>query len=463
MRKVLLFLCLVFFTGFVFACDGCLDSNICYSFGDVIQNQITGQSLYCDYNSHTFLSVKGEGVSCQNDFECASGFKCLSGSCTNSFDNLLADYNLLMQTLNNQVFCMGANYFCYNKSLSAPANASNLSSYICDQDTTCYQCNANLTWNDSLNLCIKGICSSTPGCLNQSSLLNASINGFYCSIGNCFECGADFDWNATNQSCQMKACSSTPGCLNQSNLTNGRLISNRFCSSGSCFACNTASNYRWDNSSRSCVYSATISVSPTDWTTIQFSPYDLQQGTEKTLGEYDRLQFSFEGRSYYLGVSSIDTSASKITYRIDPVLTNLNAFVGVDNKFDLNSDGKLDISVNLVAVQQSGARIILKLIQENSNNELPSDENSNQNNGGTTNGEVEESTNSEDMTIWLIVALLVFVFILIVVILIVYLVKSKKTEVKQSQPVQPQSVQPQQYRPYSPVYSPQNSQFKDKQ
>jgi hypothetical protein len=442
MKKLLFLLFAILFLGFVYAdCDGCFSNNICYDFGNVTTNSLTGVKYYCDYSTKSLIQVKAEGASCENDFECSSEYSCLGGKCTANVAGFLSAYNTVLAYTQNISLCIESNMFCYNSSLSAPLNSTALNN-TCDIGLRCYSCNSGLNWNSTLSKCIKPICQTTPGCLNISSLTNASVSDNYCVVGSCFSCDSDFDWNSTNQTCQIKQCSSSPGCLNQTSLTNGRIVPNRFCSSGSCFACNTTEGYRWNSITNSCVYSTTIVINPSDWNTIQFSSYDLQQGTEKVLRAYDRLQFSFDGRPYYLALNSVDSSGARISYKIDPILNNLYAYTGAENNFDLNSDGKLDILVQLVSISSNSATVKLMAIQASPLPVVPTPTPSPQQIYASS------SPSSADYSGLVVVAVAIVVFVILVVIILL-VVKAKNAKKTPQQIYNPQT-QPSPYYPQNP-------------
>lgn len=446
MKKLFFFLFGILFLSFVYAdCDGCFSNNVCYDYGNVTSNSLTGVKYYCDYSTKSLIQVKTEGASCENDFECSSEYSCLGGKCTANVAGFLSAYNTVLAYTQNISLCIESNMFCYNSSLSAPLNSTILNN-TCDIGLRCYSCNSGLNWNLTLSKCIRPLCQSVPGCLNISSLNNSSVSDNYCNVGSCFSCDSDFDWNSTNQTCQLKQCSASPGCLNQTSLANGRIVLNRVCSFGTCFACNTSEGYRWNESLGSCVYSSNIVTDPTEWNTIQFSSYDLNQGTEKVLRAYDRLQFSFDGRAYYLSVNSVDSTGSRINYKIDPVMNNLYAYAGVENTFDLNSDGKLDISVKLVSINSAGATLKLMSVQESSVPLPPV--------SPAPSPLVEPSTPSQDYTLWIIVGVAVIIFILLVIV-IVYAVRYKNASKVPPQAYKGQT-QPNQYYPQNPS----NTQFR---
>ncbi len=400
-------------------CGGCVGAaGDCYAFGDKISATTTSVERYCDYLTKSFVPTKTSGV-CENDFECAGNYLCFEGYCTGGVSDFLHDYNLLLANLTNNTLCLGdnpilgRNPFCWNG--TQPSNSTPLAKQ-CNVGSSCYKCNSNLNWNTSLNLCIKDICVSNPGCLNMTSLDNASIGDYYCADNkNCFECRSDYVWNATAQSCKLLSCTSTVGCLNQTSLINGKIM-NRACSVGSCFSCNTS--YRWDNSSKSCVSSSIIIDPSNDWTTIQFSQGDFDSGTEKLLRSYDRLQFAFEGRTYYLGVLSIDATGSKITYKIEPILNNLIAYLGVENRFDLNSDTKSDLLVKLVAIENGNARVKAVSIRESYEPPI------NQSNNTVIDN--PEPNSKENYKLWLILA--AGILALVIIIFIVFLIRSSPKE-----------------------------------
>lgn len=336
--------------------DGCpnLANNDCLSYGDV------EGSNYCDYFTETLVPQKGNKSNCANDFECIDGLSCLYGWCGDSFNEFL---NLIISE--NLSFCTAVSgQFCYN--LTQPSNTTLLSNeLLCEEGASCYVCNPGLTWNENIGACTLPACSAEPGCLNVTSLNNSITLNYYCSTGSCFECDDNFIWNETSEECEIRPCStssSVPGCLNVTSLTNGRTL-NRSCSVGSCFACN--SGYSWNSNSKTCVSTGYAT------TTLQLTNNELSVGTQKSVKMYDSIQFTIGGVAYTLEIRSLSPSSASIGYRISPVLNNLVARVGSENRFDLNSDGIQDVNIKLVSITNGQAQISISAIQPTSTTSTP--------------------------------------------------------------------------------------------
>jgi hypothetical protein len=333
--------------------DGCINElGGCSDYG-TIQN-----GKYCDFVTQTFVLQKDSKEDCNNDFECKTNYSCLYGSCDNSFNPYI---NFFLNT--TLKFCIDDNEFCFDS--SARPNNSILVDASCPEEMSCYKCNSPYTWNENLSRCVPAACDESPGCLNLSSI-NLTVLNYsktvdeFCSIGSCFACLSDYEWDNSSKSCVLKPCISSPGCLNQTNLTNGKLL-NRSCSSGSCFICN--SGYYWNSSQSLCIRSPTDSgISYSE--TIVLTPSEIESGSSKVVKVNDRIDFTIESTAYTLIVSSLSPSSSKINYRINPVFNNLVAVVGANNRFDLNSDGTIDVNVKLESL--SGTQAVVSITKESS-------------------------------------------------------------------------------------------------
>ena len=463
MRKIFLFLSLVFLAavglasqiGFALATcdDGCTDGASCVGYGDVVTHGAL--SYYCDFNTDgnmVLIQQKTTG-DCLNDFECVDGYSCLDGICTNAYNYFIQGYNALLANVSGLCFNENGGWFCSNT--TSLANATNLSKScsFAGANAICYQCNSPLYYNQSIDRCISGICSSSPGCMSNSSIDNASIGGDYCASGqNCFVCDEDFNWNATENRCKMKECTSSPGCMNVTNLTNANVVYNRYCSTGTCFTCRSC--YVWNTNSSSCVYSPSCNVGAITWSNVPFTNAELSSGTYKMLNVYDRVNLSFEGRSYWLGILGIETS--RIVFKIEPIVSSYNLFTANNAQFDLNNNGMNDLRVSLAGISGGRANISIKFLTEigsdnpNSNNNPGGLDNPNPNpnvdvNQNQTNPIDVGSSNgmAQDFVKKYVVAIIIIgvIFIILLVILIVYLVKKPKKVAGNTnpQPAQQQS------------------------
>jgi hypothetical protein len=323
------------------------------SFG---QTQPIGQlTQYCDLSGNWVNQKLTEGV-CLNDFECTEGFLCLSDKCTSSavFANvtgLISEFETLSSS------CFNDGYFCYNGTIPVNSTSSTKNCSYAGLSASCYKCNTGFSWNETLKLCITGICNSAPGCLTNSSILNGTKNSNYCATGSCFDCDSDFEWN--NSRCQLKQCASLPGCLDSATNNSLFVLQARNCSVGkTCFACK--SGYVWGVNESQCVLSSgTVSGS---WSTITFSDSEFKIGTTKALGVYDRVYFSFESRSYWVGLISILSNG--VNVRVDPVISSRFLNLNTENKIDLNNDNIYDVKLILESVSGGKAYINIESISE---------------------------------------------------------------------------------------------------
>jgi hypothetical protein len=82
MKIFFIFIIFLFSVSFISAeCGGCLENEQCYYVGTLIEKE--GVMNFCDI-SGSFLNVKPDGESCQNDFECSSGL-CSSAKCVDLY------------------------------------------------------------------------------------------------------------------------------------------------------------------------------------------------------------------------------------------------------------------------------------------------------------------------------------------------------------------------------------------
>lgn len=354
--------------GFAAACDtGCnngVDST-CYNYSDTYDRVVasTTISYYCNIDTDNFTVRQSSGF-CLNDFECVSGYSCVSGTCTGSFSDVIMANTLL------QSFVFGlcpidenSGYFCSN--VTVLNNATNYSDLSCGEDffAKCYSCNEGLYYDKDLGLCITGICDSKPGCSNVS-INNTEVTGEYCSDSKlCYACGADFGWDLSLSKCVMKKCVSSPGCLNVTNLTDAYVVENRICDAGkTCFSC--GGSRKWNSTISECVLSSTTTNGGGSWDTISFSDLELKTGVYKIFSAWDRVFFNFAGRSYQFKLTSVETN--RIIYDIYPSTTmlNQNLYTFQERKYDLDSDNVYDFKVSLADISSRRANISLKFINE---------------------------------------------------------------------------------------------------
>lgn len=353
MKKIIYLFLFVFLVGFVLACEGCSYNSACYDYGDIVL--IGNVDHYCSFDG-TLNATKTNG-SCLNDFECREGYSCLSDQCTNQYNNFILYYNAVLAGSGGLCVNQQAGWFCSNVSVS---NSSVLANKTCNYPSqSCRICNGSLKYNQSIEKCISGICSSPYKCLNITSLSNASSNSDYCADNKvCFNCDEDFEWNGTIDQCKMKECSSSPGCSNETNITYGQIITGRHCESGSCWTCKCG--YTWNSSSSSCIYTSNCGAN-VNWTTVVFTDSELSSGAYKLLNLYDSVGFSFESRNYLFGILGIDST--KIVFRISPInVNNYNLFVGSSAQFNLAGDSANDLRISLAGISNGKANVSIKFL-----------------------------------------------------------------------------------------------------
>jgi len=343
--------------------SGCEYEGRVYSFGETAR--IGDKTMYCN-TSGDFIEQKEAGGSCINDFECKT-LSCFSDRCVDSLSSYIKEYEDALDKLDKlgveiKDLCI-EDHFCSNVSVS---NATKITDKTCvDKAYSCYKCKDGYTWNDTLSLCIKGMCNSQPGCLSNSTLEGGTKLDLYCGAGkSCFSCDDDHEWDSQLNKCVLKSCGSSfsPGCLNISNLTNS-LSYNRSCSSPSerCYVCK--SGYKWDNSTNSCIVSS--SGTTNFWITRSFTNYDFEAGNPINLGDFDRIKISFNNKDYYLGVRRVYDN--RVEFEISSVINSSTLYIGSNSEFDLNNDGKKDVVISLRDISNSKGVFIVKKIIESSN------------------------------------------------------------------------------------------------
>jgi hypothetical protein len=429
MKKILILICFLFLVNFSLAIcyDGCESGTSCMPFGDT--KTVNQYTYYCDLNG-SLVQQKTSGV-CLNDFECASGYSCLDEICTNAYNYFIQGYNMIIANVSG--ICYGEDYFCSNISVSNATILVNKSCSFYGVGFGCYKCNSNYYYNATLGKCITGICSANPGCMSNSSIVNASIGTDYCADNKkCFACDSDFEWNTTANACKMKQCTSSPGCLNVANLTNGNMVQNRYCSTGSCFACKPC--YVWNSNVSSCVYSSSCSSGNINWSSVYFSSSDLASGVYKLLSSHDRVDFTFQGRNYWLGILGVDSS--KVVFKIEYTsVSNYNLFANASASFDLSGDGVNDIKVSLAGISNGKANMSIKFLtvsdvgNGNNNGQQGTSESPSGSDLGTSGDDATDlgSVNSifNNKNVWWLVVIALIILILII-ILIVYLIRGNK-------------------------------------
>ncbi len=300
--------------------SGCADSNnICYAFGSVMSGQ------YCDFNSRVFMGQKNINESCMNDFECTSGH-CIDESCF--------DYNGLLATLENE------------------SNYANI---------------VNQTFS-------AGNCSSSPGCLNQTTLSNAHNTSQLCVENfagyHCFTCNDNYVWNGS--SCNLKTCDSTPGCwaiANLSSLNNYANITNACGAGYQCIRC--ASGYSWNSSSSSCYIPQSNSGNnnggssyyPPEWTDKAIiDNTQLSNGYTTTIAAKQRIRFTLAGYDHYVGIKSLGSNYANI--EAASIAQGVTLTPGKETRFELTGDSFYDIKVKLNSISGNEASITITYIHE---------------------------------------------------------------------------------------------------
>jgi len=392
-------------------------------YGDEIKINVA--TFYCDVNG-SFVQKKTSDEPCINDFECADGYSCLGDFCTNLYTDYIFAWNLQSSGISDiMTFCMGDDLFCYNS--TKPVNSENVSSKTCsfkNDGSSCYKCNTGYYWNDSLKMCITGVCDKEPGCLSNSSIVNGTKLSDYCSSGNCFECDSDFEWNESSKICILKECSSLPGCKSVTEIANAKKL-NRQCSSGSCFIC--VSGYKWDNVSSSCIQSYTSSNLVSEWSNVPFTNYNFEVGTPVLLEDGERIYFDFDGLNYWLGVKGI-YSGSRVSLMINPTISDINLYVGSSAEFDLNGNGGADVSIKLNKIENGVAEIVLqKKTLASTATSIPSNQDTIQ----VGSDEIKDAIDPK-VVIWFFSILGIILVILIVLVIVYYSKNNKVTQENKS-------------------------------
>lgn len=94
-------------------------------------------------------------------------------------------------------------------------------------------------------------------------------------------------------------------------------------------------------------------------TTTTYSASFSSSGDTKTLDEDDKIRFSFDGETYTIELDSVEGSYSRIT--IDGSSKRVDH--GVETKFDINDNGKFDLSIMITRVDGDTAKIFFKNIE----------------------------------------------------------------------------------------------------
>lgn len=407
-------------------CGGCVSSacsNDCCAFGDI---GIVGSiSSYCDLNSGAMIPQKTEGF-CDNNFECSQNYTCLGNNCTNIFNSYISNQSLLLELENIATFCMGEGYFC-SSSATAPLN-STLQDKNCSylsNSYNCYKCNSGFSWNETIGKCIPPVCTQSPGCINMSSLGNASEVLGYCSTSGftCFACSSNYDWNSSSNSCKLKSCNSLPGCLNKTSLDGASNV-NRACDNGyTCFEC--SSGYGWDGSS--CTYIEEDNDNSNDnsleWTTIPLSSSQFNDGLSIDLGVYQRVYVSVEGQSHWIGVMTIAGVAVSLSVNSNPQTVILS--VGETKNIEITEDNYYDLSIKLNSVSSNKANLIIQSIHEVMNVPVVRDQtNPPVITPGGTNSLAQGTKENSSVILYVVLGFL-SLLVIIVVILIIYSASNK--------------------------------------
>jgi hypothetical protein len=304
-------------------------------------------------------------------------------------------------------------------------------------------CDDGEAWNGTA--CVAE-CDAQPGCLISGITNSIITSGFCADSKKCYECNQSYVWNNTR--CELPRCTSTPGCLNITTLSNADKLT-RNCSIGSCFVCKAG--FSWDEDDEECL---AVSGSTT-WVNVTVSDLQFTAGITKPLAYYNRVWF----QNYWVGVTGIDYEEFAVTLRIHPVM-NKTLSVDDEQKVDFNSDGKYDLLIRLDDVDEDleKASIYFKKINESTS----SGGNSNDNNNVNSDAEVDiswddvdsSSSNTDDSwanddvqdvsaggmgwLLWVIIGL----FILIVIIAIIIFAVTRKDSSSVSNNTSQQNIRP---------------------
>jgi len=239
----------------------------------------------------------------------------------------------------------------------------------------------------------------------------------------CFECDDDYSWNGS--SCAKMNCSSTPGCLNLSSLTNAQKL-NRVCSNNyNCFSCN--SGYSWNSSSSYC-YSNPVddNTGGTSGYTVVITNSQLEDGFTGTLARGWSYKIYFSNDYYFILVTSLSTS--QMTLRITPRTKVLTFNIGGERKIDLNDDGFYDLSIKLNSIQNQRASVTLKKINEPvvSGGSPGTTQNGSQNGSDAANLTSGNTDDSQDNLVTIIVYAIIGIIILLLIIGGILFYRSRK-------------------------------------
>jgi len=387
MKKIFLFfgiILLISITGISAECKGCLNNNQCYNPGDILNNK------YCSL-SKTFLNQKSDNSSCQNNFECISGY-CMDEICIN--ERVLTNLGIDENTLNN-----------------------------------------------TENYLKQGPCTATPGCLNKTSLLNAQNVSGICINAKCFQCNSNTPhWNSS--ACTLPPCHyNTPGCWNISRINEIDHYENisETCNSGfTCIKC--ARNYEWTG--EYCRYYSGTSPSPIIWkTNATFTEDSLASGFTIKLKAKERIKLTFNGIDYFIGIVSLTSNSAVINVSSKPQQILMST--GDERKIDLDNNGENDINLILSSIYLSQATIFIKKLPSSPTTACTEGETKVRScpGGGTINTQIcqnnqfitteekcptprEESSNSNNL-IWVIIITCIIIAIVITLILIIYFLNNK--------------------------------------
>lgn len=275
-----------------------------YNYGEVKDSQ------YCDLLTKTFVNQKVIGSDCMNNFECLSDL-CLNDKCTD------------LASLENQT-----------ESLESQINVSGLES---------------------------GFCTSSPGCLNVSSLSNAYNTSNVCPYGGykCYQCNPYYHWINASSSCIQENCTSSPGCLNVSSSDHAYII-NQFCANNfKCFTC--SSGYSW-NGTLCKQNSGNSNRGGSDLGIYILTAAQFSSGYTRELKETQRLRIFFGGGYHYIEIVDILTNQVKIAVYSDRQEQNFAS--GESKKFNLDGDNTYDLLVTLNSFTSTQAKIAVKSINE---------------------------------------------------------------------------------------------------